>query len=363
MKITELTPEMEMKLQEIKDFWLEAAIDIEKKIDQAKATQGIYWLYDTLSLPNPEILFLPSPAACWIKADKQSKLYHIGNTLRWSLLEREIYSSGFYTVLMEQIEVRTTKNIRHEVKIAMESARWNQIQTVDRWETRYVVSDHHSFSRETHLQLMAYLDFFGYCTETDISMLAGLDVFRDLLLSGMYSMVMLNDLCLVSAMPVDVSYDARQRLHHTGKAALLFRDGYGQHFIHGRFVEPMLVRDIQSGSYTLEEWMEESDEEIRAAVYEIMGQERFIVFIGATLEDETTITHPNLETETLQLWATDSEIPELRNPLKWVAFLCPSTGTKYFIDCDPSYYKAIDAAKSLRPFTGNHLNYIWHARS
>ena len=176
--------------------------------------------------------------------------------------------------------------------------------------------------------------------------------------SGVYSAIFLHDVCIVSKYPMKIYRDDENRLHKTDGVAVEWNASSEEtkwdcYFIHGRNVPKDFYLKVLNGNYTKEDFFAETNEELKAAAYEILGQERFLTMMEAKMIDDGTFVHANGELETVELYKTDFTLPETDdNPLMWVKFICPSTGSSYFIDVEPIYSSAVDAAISTSPFYG-----------
>lgn len=179
--------------------------------------------------------------------------------------------------------------------------------------------------------------------------------------SGVYSAIFLHDVCIVSKYPKKVHRDEENRLHNPDGLAVEWNatskeSEWKCYYIHGRNVPADFFEKVSSGNYSKDEFMKESNEELKGAAYEILGQAKFLEMMEAVKIDSRTTVHSNGELEELELYKTSFTLPELDNkPMMWVKFICPSTGSSYFIDVEPIYDNAIEAAISTSPFYGEEI--------
>ena len=167
--------------------------------------------------------------------------------------------------------------------------------------------------------------------------------------------------------PTTIYRDSNQNLHRTDGCAIEFSNGLGIHYIHGREVPSKYF-----GELSKEDFINETNEDYRAAMFEILGEQGVLDLLGAEVVDQQEVIH-NVEyeeqivqeKETLALLKTVETFPELDNqPLAWVKYICPSTGSNYLISCEPYYTSAVEAAKSLTDFEWEENEfYNWNARS
>lgn len=182
--------------------------------------------------------------------------------------------------------------------------------------------------------------------------------------SGIYSAIFLQDVCIISKYPTKIHRDEENRLHNVEGVAVEWGSSkpeweWKSYYIHGRNIDVDFFEKVKSGNYSKEEFIKETNEERKAAAYEIMGQEKFLKFIEAKKIDEGQFVHNDGNLETVELYKTDFTIPEIgNNPLAWVKFICPSTGTSYFIDVEPHHTDAREAAISTSPFYGDGIENV-----
>ena len=178
-------------------------------------------------------------------------------------------------------------------------------------------------------------------------------------------MIQFDGMCIVSDMPTKINRDESGRLHSTNEAAVEFKDGFAMNFIHGRFIQPEFFGKCIAGKYTFEEYIKEQNDEMRSAAYEIMGAEKMLTFLNASLVDECSIVHKNGDVENISIYKTKQRLNKVKNePYAWIKRICPSTGTTYLTPTNPAFDKAIEAAKFHRPeFVPASVDYSWYSRS
>jgi hypothetical protein len=136
--------------------------------------------------------------------------------------------------------------------------------------------------------------------------------------SNIFLCVQLKSVCIYCENPVQLYRDERNRLHSTDGSAIKFKDGYEQFFIHGRAV-PRWIFDKRD-KITKDQFLKESNAEIKAAMYEVLGQQRMFDLLGAR-----EISKASQNDEQYTLYKTK----DLK--YAWVGVECPSTGTKYLL--------------------------------
>jgi hypothetical protein len=211
---------------------------------------------------------------------------------------------------------------------------------------------------------VSYYDFFeqiGVIKNEDFTQ------FKAYLHSNAFMVIYYENAVVVVRNPISIQRDSNQQLHCTTDPAIVFKNGLGIHYIHGREVPAKYFQGI-----TKEMFLTETNEDYRAAMFEILGEQGVLDLLQAEVVDQQTITH-NVEykerivkeEETLTLLKTKETFPELDNqPIAWVKYICPSTKSNYLICCEPYHTSAVEAAKSLTDFEWDEEEeYHWNARS
>ncbi|MBO0792339.1 MAG: hypothetical protein J2P36_15525 [Ktedonobacteraceae bacterium] len=78
--------------------------------------------------------------------------------------------------------------------------------------------------------------------------------------------------------PTFLELDAQGRLHSASGPCIRYRDGWGVYAWHGVRVPEKLI--LHPGQVTREDWMQERNVEVRRAIQERLGNERFIEMVG-----------------------------------------------------------------------------------
>ena len=160
--------------------------------------------------------------------------------------------------------------------------------------------------------------------------------------------------------PVYIETNLAGRLHSTTQAAVQFRDGSEYYFINGRSIPAWIVND--KSSITKEQFMKETDADIKGAIYESIGQQGMLDLLGAKVVDRREIVHANGDREVVELLKTNDLFKEIDNqPFAWVSMCCPSTGTHYLQGVEPHHTNAIEAIASLSPFNAKDYSFNFRA--
>jgi len=182
------------------------------------------------------------------------------------------------------------------------------------------------------------------------------DNYKKLLQSGIYEMIPFKNIVFVSTCPIEVYQDENKRLHNIHGPAVRFKDGYEVFAIRGRILPAWIWK--QKETITKEKFISESNAEIRAGMYSVLGEKRIMEILGAVEVDKQLVQHQNGDIEILKLFKTTETFFEIGNtPLAWVKFICPSTGTDYLIACEPHHVNAKEAAASLSIFDKSEYSF------
>lgn len=92
-----------------------------------------------------------------------------------------------------------------------------------------------------------------------------------LMKAGVYEMILLDGLCIVSNMPTKVVRDEQNRLHNEDGAAIEFADGYKLWFYHGIAVKAEWIEKPEK--LTKNDWSNEDNLEKRRVIQELMGDD------------------------------------------------------------------------------------------
>jgi len=171
--------------------------------------------------------------------------------------------------------------------------------------------------------------------------------------AGVYNSICNDIVCVTSKYPTKLCYNEKNELHCiTGSAVEWDGIPWKCYYINGRNIPEKEFEMAINGQITKAIFMNQSNEEIKAAWYEILGQNKIMEILGAKEVDKHTFNHDDGSTEEVTLFKTKEKFPETgNNPLAWVKFVCPSTGTNYLIDVEPHHTSAKAAAISTSPFS------------
>ncbi len=312
MKIKSLSAEQEADLDVHRDMWLDKFFNYEfyKGHSEEKTQTAMKKLYAFCGLAEPKVILLDSPMACQLEINRL-----LGNT----------------TPVYEPFSVY----------INAEDMPW-----------------------------LAFYDYFMKHFDFLDSFRSDFNLIKECV-EHSYAQIQMDEVCLVSKYPKRIERNSNNDLHCTTSYAIEFADGYGQHYVNGRFIEEEIFNECNSLVNAKIVFYQNSNEDIKAAIITIIkdrfGNEGLLEMLDAVIVDEKTITHENAYSETLRIYKTKTKYPFLQNskgeldqPYAWIEFTCPSTNSVYLIDTCPTFTDAIKCAKWHRPSViPLSIDYTW----
>jgi len=314
-KIESLTPEQESKLDSHREKWLSKVFNYEfyNNHDKDRTDISMKRLYNFCGLAEPEVLLLDSPMQCQVKVNEL-----MGNK------DNLVYEPFSSYINVDDIS----------------------------WLSFY------SFFMDNFDILDEYKDDFNLVLEC---------------VENSYLQIQMDKVCLVSKYPKKIARNENNDLHCTTGFAIEFADGYGQHYVNGRFLEKELFEECSSLINAKIAFHNQDNEDIKAAIITIIkenyGNEGVLEMLDASIVDEQTVVHKNGYEEIIKLYKTNKTYSFLQNskgdldqPYAWIEFTCPSTKSVYLIDTCPTFKDAVKCAKWHRPDNvPGDIDYTWQS--
>lgn len=303
--ITELTENQKALTLVIRDKWINRFNSL-SELDKGKTVELINFIYEIASLPHPKIIYVDSPMAAQIMAndltrDKKEKSSKL-----------KFISFGYGSC-----------------------------------------SDY------------GWVSFYDFFVQAGIIKHEKFEKFSHLLFeSAVYDTITLDKAAIVVCNPSALRrHPVTRRMHCTTGPAIVFKDKYEQYYINGRRIPDKEFKLALSG-ITRQDFIGQSNAEIKAAWYEILGQQKMMEILGAKEISTGKFLHSNGDVETVTLYKTLDVFPEADDkPLAWVKFMCPSTGTNYLVDVESHHQDAKKAAISTSPLFNDEKDYSFTHRS
>jgi len=205
---------------------------------------------------------------------------------------------------------------------------------------------------------IAYYDFFDKeCFKLKKSDL--FNKYRELFTQNISYCVAFQNAVYVSKNATKYLRDADKKLHSVYDMAVQF-EGWGIYKVHGVTIPKIMFQQLTDRTYTFEQWVKESNEEVKTAalsfIEEFHGNEALFHFISDNLSEVDTFTDKksekyligttrgmNIGVYTLFKNSPSSKLP----PIAFVRCYCPSTDRMFFLSVHPDNKNAKDAIASL----------------
>jgi len=312
--IEKLTPEQEKLVEQNRDLWLDKFFNYDlSTFDEERCKKAIKALYKMCDLAEPEVVVVDSPYAVQVECNRRAG-------------------------------------------------------TMDN-PTTYSFSN---YGNASDLGWIAFYDtFIKLGVEIEEDLMEKFKVMTEVVESGCFMSVQLEELCVVSKMPIYINRDEEHRLHSTVSSAVEFEDGYKQHYVAGRFIEPEVFEACDDLEKAGEIFFNEQNEDVKSVICFIIrdrqGERGLLEMLKAELYAEEEVVHSEDYKETLRLYRTKETYSFLMDskenpdqPYCWLEYTCPSTGTVYLIDTFADFETPLEAAKFHRPNgIGLDVEYKW----
>lgn len=333
---TELTPEEEALAIEVKNEWLNLALNQNiNGIDKDKFETGIEWIYDKfLSLPKPQVIYCDGLIEAIIKI---TLIKDYGKEL-------EDYTPDMVKKYMnKELDDEFMDKFKRNSGLKSTYCGWSNF---------------------------GWVSFYDYFTRIGIINDDDFNRYKTLIESNVFEAFEFENVVFAVQPPLEMIKNENNQLHNTKGHALSFKDGSEFYFINGRSINS----DLINIGFTKEQFLTETNEDVRGAMFEIIesnGEGSMMTFLNAYEYATEKINHVNGEVETLTLYRTHETFNELTDldgntdvPLCWLRLECPSTGQNYLISTDPTFKTPSEAAKYHRPEEiPFDLEYSWFSRN
>ena len=364
--INKLTQEQEELMGKVRQQWLDYIFSCNKTIDREKANISIDWLYKLSKLEKPIKIYVDSPMACQyavLYAKEYAKILQMPSQVR-SQVGSQVWSQVWSQVesqVESQVGSQVWSQVWSQVRSQVESQVGSQVESQVRSQVRSQVGSQgiapERFASYGSIWDYGWVSFYDFFIQSGIITNNDFDKFKELLQSGIYDMIQLNGFCIVSELPNKITRNG-ELLHNIGDYAIQFRDGYGQHYVNGRFVPENYFNLIVNGNYSIEDFTREENEEYKSACIALMqekyGDEYIVNFFREYLSEvdtyvdkkdpkflEGTTKGMNVGVYTLFKGTLNGE------NIAYVRCYCPSTDRMFFLGVDDSMNTAKDAIASL----------------
>ena len=315
---------------ETRDEWINLFFDNvrnKRGIDKPAFEEGIKWLYnDLLKKPTPKIIYCDGWLSC---------------LLTIAILKNK------------NLIKKSWASVEASVKDSVGASVWDSV-----WAS--VGASVNEYSSYIDLSNYGWASFYDFFEKINLLDNFNFKQYKKLIRSNVFNAYEYENYVFAIQPPVYIETNLAGRLHSTTQAAVQFRDGSEYYFINGRSIPAWIVND--KSSITKEQFMKETDADIKGAIYESIGQQGMLDLLGAKVVDRREIVHANGDREVVELLKTNDLFKEIDNqPFAWVSMCCPSTGTHYLQGVEPHHTNAIEAIASLSPFNAKDYSFNFRA--
>ena len=323
---------------ETRDEWINLFFDNvrnKRGIDKPAFEEGIKWLYnDLLKKPTPKIIYCDGWLSC---------LLTIAILKNKNLIKKSWASVG----------ASVRDSVWASVWASVGASVWASV-----WAS--VGASVNEYSSYIDLSNYGWASFYDFFEKINLLDNFNFKQYKKLIRSNVFNAYEYENYVFAIQPPVYIETNLAGRLHSTTQAAVQFRDGSEYYFINGRSIPAWIVND--KSSITKEQFMKETDADIKGAIYESIGQQGMLDLLGAKVVDRREIVHANGDREVVELLKTNDLFKEIDNqPFAWVSMCCPSTGTHYLQGVEPHHTNAIEAIASLSPFNAKDYSFNFRA--
>ena len=267
--LNKLNPKQIKLMDEVRDEWLDRFFSCKVKTDRKQATKYINWLYKFCGLEKPLIIFLDSPLGAQYGANM------IGGSQVRSQVRSQVWGQ-----VEDQVEDQVMNQMINQVISQVWSQVWSQVRDQVMGQVRLDKLQVYDFAYYGSVWDYGWVSFYDYFRKIGKVKLSAFNNFVFLLKAGIYDMIQLDKVCIVSDMPSKIHRDERNRLHNLSGPAIEWRDGYYLYFANGVAVPEKII--LHPEKLTKKDWMNQSNLEVRRVIQEQMGSQ-FVEKIGGKL--------------------------------------------------------------------------------
>jgi hypothetical protein len=262
----QLTPEQEAYAHQFAQERIDAMLST-AAIDEAQAEEHLRNAYRVAGLEPPQVRWFDSPST-FVMAHLEDSLESFVRDFLWASLANSLWASVGDSVLV---------SVWHSVWKLVRDSVWASMPD----EVRDFIRDSAGGSARAYHDACwhAFYRFFHEVFETN-------DLIHLALLNEMVSGFRFGqkEAWLVRK-PLRLERDERGRLHSTEGMCLQYPNGWGFYAWHGVRVPEQII--LHPERFAKEDWRSERNLEIRRAIQERLGPDRFVALMGAVCLDQS----------------------------------------------------------------------------
>ena len=282
-KVEVLTPEQDAYLPAFREEWLQIGLST-KRVDKDAATQAVKRLYAAGGIQEPIVMHFDSPWQCimainFMKNRGEIKQANLGENLRENLRE------NLWANLRDNLRANLWADSKY-----VSTYFWGGMDAY--WVAWGQFAEHIGVPIDKQEHFHAYIDFSKNCG-----------------VSYLYP-----GFAFVSDRPTVLMKDHETRLHCEDGPALAFKDGYEVYTWHGKNVPDEWIKS----NPTARDILTETDMEVRAAGFEIIGWANMLDELGAVIVD--------IDDDPVIGALYEVSLPELEGKHLIAKYTCPRNG-------------------------------------
>ena len=376
--LKDFTPEIQAKIPEYQNRVLEPIFNGSKyhNFDIEKAKKAIKWNYEKCGFKMPVVLVAENPL-------EQQYLFNYLNTPQSNLFRKIIYvlnnefieielfnkkckiSSYFIlffnlSLLNNQLSSQLDSQLNSQLHSQLDSQLRSQLylKNISNYNYNYLFT--------LNIYSEVYYTWFEFVRKEFNLNLTINDDFQECFNlhkeSGIYSAIFSKEVCVISKYPLEIHQESAQfRLNNIEKSAIIWSNSFAPldcYYINGLNISKELFEKLSKKEVSFENWVNESNEEIKSAILSFyqqkFGDEFLFQFLSKNLKEidtfvdkkeakylEGTTKGMNVGVYTLFKGIVNNEY------IAYVRCYCPSTDRMFFLGVNPENTNAKDAIASL----------------
>ena len=174
-----------------------------------------------------------------------------------------------------------------------------------------------------------WFSFYTYFRLIDIVKSPDFDRYYGLVKNhGLWSIQFFEDWCIVTQLPKIIRCDNDNRLHSVDGAAIEWRNGEKNHYIHGVYFKSQLWEQVVSGLMPAKDVLKIENMEQRQAALSVIPLSNMLKEMNAVLVSVDVVRKGN----TIELYKIAGNSMDIRDDedVNIIHYFCPSTGREYF---------------------------------
>jgi len=363
--ITQLTPEQESLIYSHREEWKDLFWKTNNP-NKDNITKSIEWLYEFSGLKKPFVWFCDSPLMCQLMANilnangLDNVLANVWNNV-WNNVSDNV-SANVRANVRANVSDNVWDNVRDNVSDNVSDNVWDNVLANVSDNVRANVRDNVSDNVRANvwdndfkyyetgyygdISDYGWLSFYDYFYKNNIinipnNIKENFKNYINLAKSGVFSMIQLDGLCIVSinnCLKKYIEIRGEKRLHSEDSPALAWQDGYKIYALYGVIFDYKLWSKVTNGDITFREVMAIENIEQRYAALRLLNPDKIIQEANAVLVDtgKKQSGYNGDVNKLYKLTIDDVDTTFLR-------YSCPSTGRVYMKFVPNDHTKADEA--------------------